>query len=73
MSIQTNFTAADMLGGPAKAAAPKSAPKVEKPAPKAKAKPEPVVEAAPVEVEVTQNNEETLPEATEADSTGDTE
>ena len=50
--VQTNFTAADMLGGvkkstPAKKAAPKVAPVVEAPVVEA-----PVVEAAPVVEEV---------------------
>lgn len=74
MSIQTNFTSADMLGSAAKAAsAQKVAPKVEKVTPKPKPKFEPVVMAAPVEEEVTQNNEETTFEAPEADSTDDSE
>jgi len=54
--IQTNFTAADMLGGvkkptPARKAAPKPAPVVEAP----------VVEAAPVVEEVVAVEEESTP------------
>jgi len=69
--FQTNFTAADMLGRPQKPAAPK--PVAEKPVKKEKIKPEPVVEAVVVENDAAQDHEETLPKASEADSTGDVE